>query len=112
MSEEILNQLINLIEKKMGKYKHQITRETYLEKDLGISGDDAIEFLLDYGKKFNVNMSGFDFKKYFTPEGDSLLPTIIKTISGKKESKIKELTVGDLERGIIAGRLNEETINV
>ena len=50
INDEILKQVIDLIEKKMGRYKKPITRETCLEKDLGMTGDGAVEFLLDYSK--------------------------------------------------------------
>lgn len=78
-----------------------------MEKDLGITGDDAVELLLDYGKKFDVDISKLDLRKYFMPEGD----TILSSLLGKAESKEKELTVGDLEKGIMAKQLNEQIIN-
>jgi hypothetical protein len=48
---------------------------------------------------------------YFDGEGDIVLPTLIRTILGNKKTAKKVLTVGHLEKGIIAGRLNEEVIN-
>jgi hypothetical protein len=110
MSDEILDQLISMIEEKVGKRK-PITRETCLERDAGLTGDDAVEFLLDYGKKYNVDLTEFDIRKYFTPEGDTILPMIIRMFTGKKELKEKELTVGDLEKGVIAKKLSEEIIS-
>lgn len=111
MGDEILNQIGQLIENKMGRYKKPFTRDTALEKDLGISGDDAVDFLLDFSKKFNIDMSKFDIRKYFFPEGDFMLPIILRLITGKKREKISELKLGDLEKAIIAGRLDEEIIN-
>jgi hypothetical protein len=110
MSEEILDQLSSMIGEKVGIRK-PITRETCLERDAGMTGDDAVEFLLDYGKKYNVDLTGLDIRKYFTPEGDAILPMIIRMFTGKKELKTKELTVGDLEKGIMAKRLNDEMIS-
>ena len=104
MGDEVLEEVTSLIEKQMGRYKKPIVRETCLEKDLGISGDDAVELLLDYSKKFDVDVSKFDIRKYFTPEGDTLLGFL----SGKKGKK--ELTVGDLEKGVMAKQLNEDII--
>ena len=101
MNDDILNQLITMVYEKVGIRK-PITRETCLEKDAGITGDDAVEFLLYYSKKYNVDLTGFDIRKYFTPEGDTILPMIIRMFTGKKELKEKELTVGDLEKGVIA----------
>ncbi len=112
MNEEtFLNEIIELIEARMGRYKKKITRETCIEKDLGISGDDAVEFLLDYAREFNVDITNFKIRRYFTPEGDTFLPLILRTFTGKKEYKEQELTIDDLERGVLAGRLDEEVIN-
>jgi acyl carrier protein len=107
MDDEILIQVTSLIEKQMGKYRKPITRETCLENDLGISGDDAVELLLAYSKKFSVDISKLDIRKYFMPEGDTILSSLI----GSKERKEKQLTIGDLAKGIIAKQLNEEIIN-
>jgi len=110
MGEQILKEIIKLIEQRMGKYKTPILRTTYLEEDLGVIGDDAVELLLEYGQKFNVDMSRFNVSKYFTPEGDTILPSLIRSFS-KKEEKSAMLTVGDLEKGAIIGYLDEDVIN-
>ncbi len=73
-----------------------------MEKQLGIYGDDATEIMLVYGKEFNVDVSKFMAASYFSGEGFSLFG---------KDEKTKELTLGDLEKGVIAGRLDEEVIN-
>ncbi len=115
MQEEILSKIIKLIEGKMGKYKKPITRETCLEKDLGITGDDAVELLLEYSKKFSVDVSNFMAADYFEGEGIQMdiINPIIRLITGKKKKEVikKELTVGDLEKGVGVGRLDEEVIN-
>lgn len=111
MSSEVFNQIVALIEAKMGKYNTEITSETCLDKDLGIIGDDAVELLLEYAEKFEVDLSGLNMKKYFVPEGDTILPMIIRFFTGRKDPKDSELTVGHLEKGVFAGRLNEEVIN-
>jgi len=89
----------------------EITKETRIEDDLGVSGDDAVEFIIAFGKKFNVDISNFMIAEYFEPEGDIILPTIIGFFTGRKKQKKKFLTVGHLENAIIAGRLDESSIN-
>lgn len=88
-----------------------ITRETRLQDDLGIYGDDAVEFIIAFAKEFNVDVSHFMAAEYFSPEGDIILPAIIRALTGRKKTKQNELTVGHLEKGILAGRLDEEIIN-
>ena len=111
MVDKLLDDIILLIESKMGRNNAPITRATSLESDLGITGDDAVEFLISYSQKFCADVSGLDLKKYFSPEGDFILPLILRLLTGKKEAKDSELTVGDLEKGILAKILNEEIIN-
>jgi hypothetical protein len=39
-----------------------------LEEDLGMTGDDASDFLEDFASTFDVDLSGLDFHKHFGPE--------------------------------------------
>lgn len=111
MQHQIFERIVLLVEKKMGKYHHPKERTTCLEKDLGMSGDDAYEFLVEFGKTFDVDISTFEMGKYFYPEGDAILPGIIRAFTGKDNPKQKELTLGDLEKAAIMGRLGEDEIN-
>ena len=111
MNDEIFEKIKLLVIDKMGKYRRPLIRDTTLEKDLGMSGDDAVEFILEFSEKFNVDVSRFEIKKYFFPEGDSVLPAIIGFLTGRKSQKQKELKLADLEKAVIAGRLDEEIIN-
>jgi acyl carrier protein len=88
-----------------------ITRETTIEEDLKITGDDSDEFLIAFGKEFKVNVSDFKIGDYFGSEGDPVLRTLNRILSrGKKRSK-KTLTIGHLEKAVLAGKLDEEVIN-
>ncbi|MDB5151972.1 MAG: acyl carrier protein [Mucilaginibacter sp.] len=89
----------------------EITPETQLANDLGVNGDDAIEFIIAYGKRFNVDVSKFMAADYFGPEGDVILPSLIRSITGKLKPRKKGLTVGHLEKGIKAGKLDENVIS-
>jgi len=111
MKEDIFQNIVKLVEKKMGKYKMDLTPDIMLEKDLGITGDDAVEFILEFSENFKVDVSNFLFTEYFESEGDSILPDIIRGIFNKKKRKSKELTLGDLYNGAIAGKLNNEVLN-
>lgn len=111
MSDEIFDRLKAFVVKEAGVDDEEVTRGAAIEEDLGIYGDDAVELLLAYGKIFNVDVTKFMAADYFSGEGDPILPAIIRMFTGKKEKKNKTLTVGHLEKGILAGRLNEEIIN-
>jgi len=56
----------------------QIDLNTKVNDDLGVDGDDGIEFLEEFSQRFDVNLTGIN-KKYFGPEGFNPL-TIIFTL--------------------------------
>jgi Protein of unknown function (DUF1493) len=110
MSEEIFEKLKKFIVEQRWEYDFPLVRTTAIEKDLGITGDDSDDFLIAFGKEFNVDVSRLPIGDYFSSEGDPILPAIIRILTGKKKKQNKVLTIGHLEKAILAGRLDEEII--
>lgn len=112
MNDEIFNKLKSFIVKQaVVEEEEEVKRDTRIENDLGVTGDDAVDFLIAYGKTFNVDVTKFMAADYFDGEGDPILPAIIRFFKGKNKKQNRILTVGHLEKGIVAGRLDEEVIN-
>lgn len=113
MDNKILERLQTFIKHERWEYKFPLDRNVRLYQDLNIYGDDAVTFILAYGKEFGVDVSNFMAADYFKGEGVDFLGGIIRLFSKEKkeEPKLKELTIGDLEKGVIAGKLDEEVIN-
>jgi hypothetical protein len=99
-----------LLESRMGAITSELTAETALERDLGITGDNALEFMLEFSELYHVNLDRFDFKAYFEPEEDRVLLDMLRALFGRKHPKQKELTIGHLLAAIEAGRLDDEVI--
>lgn len=95
-------ELVAFIRDKSGEYEMSITRETLIEDDLGVTGSDAEELLVELSKKYNFDIANFKFAKYFYDE-----PSILDVNS----RKVQPFSVGHLEKAIIVGRLDEEVIN-
>lgn len=111
MNHEIFNRIKRFTVDHAAVEEDDVTEDASLENDLGVYGDDAAEFIVAFGKEFNVDVSNFMAAEYFSPEGDIILPSIIRALTGKKKKKQKELTIGHLEKAVMAGRLDEEIIN-
>jgi acyl carrier protein len=111
MNDELFNKVKEFTVEQAAVTEAEVTENASLENDLGVYGDDAVEFILAYGKEFNVDVSRFMAADYFDGEGDVILPSIIRAITGKKKSPKKTLTLNHLVKGVIAGRLDEEVIN-
>ncbi len=115
MTESYFDKLKEFIVQQAGVDEHEVTPDARLYNDLGIYGDDAVELLIEYGKKFNVDVSKFMAADYFEGEGGigliDMIYGLIKSFTGSIPSTgLKVLTVNDLENGIIAGKLNESVI--
>jgi len=107
----IFNNLKDFVIKQSYVDDEVIIEDTKIEDDLGVSGDDAVEFIIAYGKEFNVDVSNFRVSDYFSPEIDAIMLGLIRIFTCKPNPSRKILTVGHLLKGIIAGRLDEEVIN-
>lgn len=95
-------QLYQFLNDKTGKLINDTSPNWRIEKDLGIYGDEAQDFIIRFSDKFNVDVSNFNFKEYFNSEIDSI-SLFIANIFYKKEKK--ELTINDLKKAIKNGKL-------
>lgn len=108
-AEEDMNYMeiiIYFVTKQRWEYDFPLTRDTELRKDLKLWGDDAVEFIIAFSAEFDVDISSFDMNKYFPPEGDAMLPAILRLLSMQKKQEYTVLTLGDLEQAIDKGKLD------
>lgn len=111
MTTQISKRLKEFIVNQRWEYDFPLTEEKRLYQDLGIYGDDAIDFLDAFCKEFSVDGSKFEPAKYFKGEGGTTLSSIFDFFRGKKaEEKYHVLTIGDLERAIAVGKLDSTVI--
>ena len=108
----LLKEIISFIENIYG-YIGPIDENTIVEDDLKITGDEAVDFLIKYGKFFNVDVSNFYADKYFKGEGEDwdIISRILEDFGWSKKTETRKIfTVGDMIKGIKAGKLNEEVL--
>lgn len=90
-----LQQLIQ----KYSSYNNRIYDNTSISRDLNIQDQLAFDFIQSYSKQFDVDISDFNFLKYFPSIDDPSFP-----------HTRTELTFGDLILGIKVGELNDQVI--
>jgi len=110
MNDEILNKINKFIIANRWEYNFPLTRETQLQRDLKIWGDDSDEILIKFSEEFHVDVSQFPIGDYFESEGDKSLSSIVRFFSKRSKQPKKVLTIGDLEKSVAAGRLDEDVI--
>jgi acyl carrier protein len=113
--EKVLEEIKLFIRKNDWGDAKRLDENTSVEDDMGITGMDAVDFINDYAKEFNVDIKEFDYRKYFYAEGGIDLINPLLNLFKREEERInikpKVLTLKHLEKAVIAGRLDEEVIN-
>ncbi|KXU86544.1 acyl carrier protein [Paraburkholderia monticola] len=83
----------------------ELKPETRLEQDLGVTGQDGAEFIENWAKEFHVDVGGFPFRRYFSPEGQALLSSFLGLFSKRlRRVPLVPLTLGMLLEATRRGR--------
>lgn len=92
-------QILELINEVTSYNEKEISLDTSINLDLRIEGDDATDFIGKFAKKFSVDISAFDFDRYFITEGFNpmgYLNSLFKK-KGKKEALTIKLLIDAIE---------------
>ena len=99
-NNNLIEEVLKLIPTYLYPKDKPISGKLKLEKDFGIYGDDAVDFLTKFGEKYNVDLSNLDYGKYFTKEVSFYF---IRKFFMKKNKQ--DLTIEDLVLSIKIGKL-------
>ncbi|MCA8243166.1 DUF1493 family protein [Burkholderia sp. AU32262] len=81
----------------------EITEGTDLDLDLSFDDCEVEDLMREYSVKFNVDLSGFDIKKYY-PADDSSFLDLINPFKKKVIHRVPDLNVRMLIASAKAGR--------
>ena len=84
----------------------KLTRATTIENDLGITGDDATDFMVDFSKTFGIDLEKFDPCCYFELEGflyGLFMPFFSKATNDCIKKKKHQITLGMLAQSAVDG---------
>ncbi len=98
MNEEIFEKVRELVAEHHAMDKNKLSEQTELY-ELGMDGDDAWEFLIEFSDKFSVDMSQFEFRKHFNPEGFNPISFIYLLFARDKWRKMP-ITLRDLTEAV------------
>lgn len=84
--------------------RESLTPSTRLLHDLGIDGDDAVEILTDFGKRFGVDLSSFPFQRYFGSEVGAGIRWLVRKVHGRDAIRLASITLQDLLDAANQGR--------
>ena len=84
MQDGALEHALAFVAKELGEDMRKLRLETTLQGDLGMEGDDAVEFFQAFQKEFGVDLGRLwtDWHCYFLPEGMSIETGLILFVPG------------------------------
>ena len=92
----MVEELILFIRTYLREYTMPITRDTRVEDDLGVTGDEAADLIGAFGKRFCIDISQFPFTDYFHDEPNGF---------NFKTRQVKSFTIAHLEQALLSGTL-------
>jgi acyl carrier protein len=103
MTITLQENLIEFVSAELGVKPSRLSPNTRLNQDLGVDGDDGLEFMSAFSHRFGVNMSAFEASQYFGPEaGPNLFMWFWWSVT-RTWPKFAPLTLSDLQASIQAG---------
>jgi arsenate reductase len=97
--QTIENDVISFISDWLSCNIKKLSLDTRIGEDIGVDGDDAIELLEEYSKRFSVDISCFPYNEYFGPEAGINPFTFLYYLFTKKHGNLKTLYIRDLVEG-------------
>lgn len=107
--EEVRNTVFEFLADQVGVSISKLSAETTLFGDLGIDGDDGVEFLEAFARRFEIDCSNLQVADYFGPEGLTLWAPfywavlVFRSGSPEKRARLKEISVGLLVQVVLEG---------
>lgn len=102
----VKDQLRSFINEELGVNIHSLREDLSIEDDLRLSGDDTVDFVMSFAKRFDVDISNLDMRKYSAGEGLLLnFRSLSQKVRGKIKPEITPLTVKILVDAIVSKRL-------
>lgn len=108
MNMALLNEVTAFVVEYWGEPKSGLSAETSINDDLGMDGDDGLEFMEAFSRRFAVDLAAFPYDNYFGVEASatpiSLIASALRRLTTGKWTTLSPLTVRQLAEAAENGR--------
>ena len=106
---KIWTELIDFVSTKTGfSQTTSLSQQSTLNRDIGLDGDDADEFMAEYFDHFMIEYGDYDWSNYFGEEGFNPVSLLIDIANEKPVAK--PLTLGMLEPAAAIGKWDTKAL--
>ena len=104
MNNTLQESFIEFVAAELSVKPSRLASNISINLDLGVDGDDGLEFMAEFSKRFGVNISYFNAAEYFGPEGTGNPLVWFWWFVTRSGPKLRPLTLGQLQASISMGR--------
>jgi hypothetical protein len=103
-------EVVSFVAEQIGVPKHRVRVYTTLFGDLHVHGDDAEDLMVEFARRFEVDLAEFDLGRHFEPEHSSRVAPVLVLLrrlvgqTPEEAAGLEPLTVRDLVAAASAGR--------
>ena len=107
MNVELLNEVIAFVGEYWHEPKGRLFAETSINNDLGMDGDDGLELMEAFSRRFVVDLGTFPYDNYFGDEASatpiSIIVFTVRRLMAGKSPKLSPLTLRQLTLAVENG---------
>src|SRR5688572_18627454 len=107
MNHGVNRDLIDFISSELRIAPDRLLPTTRLVQDLGVDGADGSELIESFGRRFRVDLSTFESKRYFGPEAGFSPFLWLSSIFSGRRANLTPITLADLQASIELSRWAE-----
>ena len=100
VNNELLEDVKTFVAEFWGEPDENLTAATSVNEDLGVDGDDGVEFMQTFSERFRVDLTSFPYGRYFGPEACatplSMLRALIRRSTTGRWTDLAPLSLGEL----------------
>ena len=107
MNMELLNDVIAFVAEYWEEPKNRLFAETSINIDLGMDGDDGVEFMQAFSRRFAVDLERFPHDNYFGVEAAatplSIIVSMIRWLTTSRSTNLSPLILRQLAVAVEKG---------
>ena len=104
-NSDIVDRVKSFVSLHLGIRKEHLSPDRRLLEDLGIDGDDAMDFLNSFCEEFSLDCSAFRFDRHFGPDAAPILANLLWGHVVGLQFKTVPISMADLIEAVRCGRL-------
>jgi acyl carrier protein len=104
MPSHVTEDLADFLVEQLRVRRDRLSTTTRLAEDLGVDGEDGVQLIAAFGKRFDVDLGDFHESSYFGPEAAANPFVWAWWLITRTWPKTQPITVADLEASAVAGR--------